>query len=101
MEVGYARQGLMLTAAAAKYDDQSQNDDPSAVIVKKMAKTVVHSSPPKVKSGFPADFSVRSAEAGCVPYTNILCRFFSLVLSFFRFIFRKEPLRSHYEAYGR
>jgi hypothetical protein len=36
----------MLTVAAATEDqDQGQNDDPSAVIVKKMAKTVVHRSP--------------------------------------------------------
>ena len=29
-------------AAATEYDDQSENDDPSAVIVKKMAKAVIH-----------------------------------------------------------
>ena len=33
---------LSTVAAATENDDQSKNDDPSAVIVKKMAKAVVH-----------------------------------------------------------
>ena len=33
-------------AAGAEYDDEGKNDDPSAVIVEKMAKAVIHNVPP-------------------------------------------------------
>ena len=37
-----------VVAAATEHDHDRENDDPSAVIVKKMAKAVVHMFPPGV-----------------------------------------------------
>ena len=60
---------VMLTVAAnAENDDQCQNNDPSAVIVKEMAKAIVHSAvlPCRAEGGFdPGVFP---------PYTTILCK---------------------------
>ena len=60
---GLFSDSLCSAAAAAEYDDECKNDDQGAVIVEKMAKTVVHSSPPKDGRNKSAD-SIHSHESG-------------------------------------
>ena len=79
-----AARALMLVAARAEYDDEGKDDDPSAVVVKEMAQTVV----------------IHSVLQSCIdsirrsfPYAIIVCKWRALCdISFFFFIFIGSPV---------
>ena len=58
---------LSAATAAAEYEHQRKDDDPSAIVVKQMAKTVIHSQYSFVAFGrFPSSQSIYAFRSLCV-----------------------------------
>ena len=54
---------LATATAAAEQNQKRDDDDPNGVVVKQVAQTVIHGSPPS-----------KSIVEGRMPYATILCR---------------------------